>query len=150
MYQLTTRNSGVSLPTVQSIQSAVNRIFDEALSEFLAPSQQRGTSWSPAVDIYETATDLIFEVEVPGLDREAVTISIDNGHLTIGGQRTAVEEGRTHHRRERGYGKFERSFQLPASADTERVSARMDRGVLVITVPKREEARTRQIPVSIG
>ncbi len=149
MYQPTTRNSGVYLPAVQSIQSAVNRIFDEALREFMTPSRERAGEWSPAVDIYENATEFVFEVEVPGLDREAVSISIDNGHLTITGQRPEVDEARTRHRRERPYGKFERSFQLPASVDTERVSARMDKGVLVITVPKREEAKTRQIPVTV-
>jgi HSP20 family protein len=150
MYRVV-RNPGISLPAVQNIQSAVNRMFDSALDEFLGSDRTQTTAWTPPVEIYETAGELVFVVELPGLEKEEVSISFENGFLNISGERKQPEaKDRTYHRGERWYGRFERAFQLPVAADGEKIQAKLEKGVLHISIPKREEAKTRQIPVTIG
>lgn len=141
----------VSLPAVQSLQSAVNRIFDQALDDFFEPAQPRGKNSAPPVDIFETATEFCFEFEIPGLERDEISISFDDGHLSVSGERKpeASETGR-YHVNERPHGKFERSFQLPASVDPEKIAARLQNGVLQIRVSKREESKERRISIKVG
>jgi len=140
----------VSVPAVQNIQTAVNRIFDEALEEFFPNAKPRASSTVPPVDIFETSNSIVFEVELPGVDKPDVSISFDNGMLSISGLRREAEtKDRAYHRREREAGRFERSFQLPSSANPEKIEARLDKGVLSVVIPKREEAKARTIEVKV-
>lgn len=119
--------------------------------------QQRLTSesensygmWTPAVDIFEKGDDLIIRAEVPGLDQDDVDISIENNTLMLRGERkrdTEFQE-RDAYRLERSFGAFTRSFVLPKTVDSARISASYRNGVLELTLPKIEQAKLRKIEI---
>lgn len=107
--------------------------------------------WMPAVDVRETADELIVEAELPGMTAENVDVRVENGVLTISGEkRQEVEEGKegsSYHLVERRYGRFERSFTLPGSVNADGVKARFAGGVLTVTLPKAEAAKPRRIEI---
>ncbi|MFN8232675.1 MAG: Hsp20/alpha crystallin family protein [Actinomycetota bacterium] len=106
-------------------------------------------SWVPPLDVFEDDDRLVVKVELPGIDPEAVEVSVEDSTLTVSGSREFERETeeRNYHRIERRYGAFSRSLRLPQTADAERVDARFDKGVLTIEVPKREEAKPRRIEI---
>lgn len=111
----------------------------------------RGT-WVPSVDIYETDThDLVLRAELPGMSREDVEVTVENGTIVIKGEKkfdTEVKE--EHYRRiERTYGTFHRSFTLPNTVDAAKVAAEYKNGVLTVTLPFKEEARPRTVNVQV-
>jgi len=147
---LTKRQPSASVPALQNIQSTMNRLFDEILDDYFGTGRARSIGWAPPVEIYETDRELVFVAEVPGFEINDIAVSLDNSQLTIAGERKAEEEeGRQYHRNERSYGKFERSFQLPGSFDTEKIKANMKNGILRIALPKREEAKPKRIEVKV-
>ncbi len=102
----------------------------------------------PAVSIYETQDEYVFQAELPGWTRDQVSINFENQTLTLSGQRDLQNgDGRQYHRVEGFYGQFSRSFTVPGIVDSGRVEALMKDGVLTIHLPKREEAKPRQIEV---
>ena len=102
----------------------------------------------PAVTVYETKDEYVFQAELPGWTRDQVSINFENQTLTISGQRDLVsEDGRQYHRVEGFYGQFTRSFTVPGIVDFGRVEAELKNGVLTIHLPKREEAKPRTIEV---
>jgi HSP20 family protein len=106
------------------------------------------TAHGPAVTVYETADEYVFQAELPGWSREQVSINFENQTLTIGGRRELQNgDGRQYHRVEGLYGQFARSFTVPGTVDAARVEAALKDGVLTIRLPKREEAKPRQIEV---
>ena len=124
----------------------LNRMFEAAFSG----EPLRGGAWVPAVDIYETAgKDIVVKAELPEMKREDIKVAFENNVLSIEGERqfdrTAHEQ---FHRAERGYGAFLRSFTLPANVDASKVTATYQDGVLTITLPRREDAKPRQIQVN--
>ena len=124
----------------------LNRMFESACAgEPLA----RG-AWIPAVDIYETAEkDVVVKVDLPDVKKENIKITFENNVLSIEGQRelaSNVERDRFH-RLERGHGQFRRSFTLPATVDASRVDANYTDGVLTVTLPRRAEAKPKQIQI---
>lgn len=124
----------------------LNRMFETA---FGGEPIGRGT-WVPPVDIYETADkDVVVKVELPEMKREDIKVTFENDVLTIEGERQFVSnvDREQYHRVERGYGSFRRSFTLPNSVDTARVQASYQDGVLTVTLPRREEARPKQIQI---
>lgn len=145
----TRRDASTSAPALQNIQSTMNRLFDEALGDFLGPTRSRAMGWAPPVEIYETDNELVLLAEIPGLDKKDVHISFENGQLSISGERKLGEKSRNYHRNERFYGSFERTFQFPGSVDGDKISANLKDGVLHIRIPKKEEAKARQIQVSV-
>ena len=124
----------------------LNRMFESALGgEPLAHG-----AWIPAVDIYETPEkDVVVKVDLPDVKREAIKVTFENNVLTIAGQRELAPnvEGDRFHRIERGYGEFRRTFALPATVDAARVDASYQDGVLKVTLPRREEAKPKQIQI---
>lgn len=128
-----------------------NRVFDEAWNR--RAGALTGAAWAPPVDIYETDEHaLVVAAELPGLRREDIHVTVENGTLTIQGERKFCPEVRKDqvHRRERLYGEFSRSFTLPAEVDTEHVSAEYRDGALLIKLPMREEAKPKQVPVTVA
>jgi len=121
----------------------LNRMFDGAAAE-------RG-AWVPQIDVYETpAKDLVVKADLPEVKREDIKVTFENDVLTISGERVlapAVSSDQ-YHRLERGHGSFHRSFTLPTTVDGSRVSAGYQDGVLTVTLPRREEARPRQIQIN--
>ena len=108
-------------------------------------------AWVPPVDVRETTDAIEIDVELPGFSPEDVEVSLENGVLTLRGERVFEEaaEGGVWHRVERAYGAFERAFQVPRSVDPEKVGARFENGVLHLTLPKREESKPRTIKVKV-
>ena len=133
--------------------TGIDRLFNDSFDRFFEDTDRRLTNktWSPSVDVSETETEIIFTAEFPGFEKDEIDISVNEGRLSISGERPFTEEKDTkRHRVERWYGKFYRSFQLPKSADAEKISANLKNGVLTVTLPKKEEAKPRQIPVSVN
>ena len=133
--------------------AGVDRLFNNTFDRFFEDTDTRLTNrtWSPSVDVSETETEVIFTAEFPGCEKDEMDISVNEGLLSISGERQFTEKKETkHHRVERWYGKFHRSFVLPKSADAEKISANLKNGVLTVTLPKKEEAKPRQIPVSVN
>jgi len=107
--------------------------------------------WTPPVDLYETATDFVLSVEVPGLSRDQVDVHAEEHRIVIRGQRTAVPGKEIHceqyHRVERGHGPFSRAFGLPEAIDVHSVTAELKDGILTVTMPKAAGRGTRRIAV---
>lgn len=125
----------------------LDRMFDELWGRDLEP---RG--WAPPVDIFENDTrEVAIKVELPGMKREDIHITLEQNVLTISGERTyEPAPGRDQfHRMERSTGQFSRSFTLPSTLDTEKISAAYEDGILTITLPLREESKPKQIKVEV-
>jgi HSP20 family protein len=110
-------------------------------------------NWIPAADIFETENhDLVLKVELPGMTREDIEVTVENGTLVLKGQKkfdTEVKE--EHYRRiERSYGQFHRSFTLPNTVDTSKVAADYRNGILTVKLPFREDAKPRTINVDVA
>jgi HSP20 family protein len=110
------------------------------------------TTWAPAVDIYETEHELIVKADLPEVDPKELDIRVENNLLTIRGERKfekkVTEEN--YLRVERAYGSFSRSFSLANTVNSEAIKADYQNGVLTLTIPKREEAKPKQIKVNVG
>ena len=127
---------------VRLFQDAVSRLFSEA------PTAR---PWAPAVDIYENENELVLKADVPAIKLEDIKIEIENGTLTIQGERKFEKsEGKGgYHRIERSYGSFVRCFSLPETVDPEKVNAEYTGGVLTVTLAKKEVAKPRSIKVEV-
>ncbi|PYQ69640.1 MAG: molecular chaperone [Acidobacteria bacterium] len=115
---------------------------------FTAPS-----TWMPPVDIFQTGDhELVLKAELPDMTRDEIDITVENFVLTIKGEKKAVSEVKDdqYHHIERRYGTFSRSFSLPQTVDSNRVSAEYKNGVLTVRLPLREEAKPRSIKVDVA
>ena len=112
-------------------------------------AQVEELTWLPATDVKETENEYVVEADIPGLKKEDLAITVHEGLLTIKGERKKEEEVKkdNYHRVERTYGKFERVIELPGSVDEAKVAATFKDGVLRVALPKREEAKPKQIEV---
>jgi HSP20 family protein len=126
------------------------RVFQDSLSRLLSEPTSR--PWSPPVDIYETENELVLKADVPEVDPKNVAIQMENGTLTLKGERRFDEQrnGRGFHRIERGYGSFVRAFSLPDTVEPDKVKADYKNGVLTVVLPKKEVAKPRTINVEIS
>ena len=108
-------------------------------------------AWVPAVDIYETDThEVVIKAELPDVKKEDIGISVENNVLTLTGERKPEQSKREQFQRiERRFGSFSRSFTLPTSVDAGQIAASYKDGVLTIRLPRREEAKPRQITVNV-
>ncbi len=110
------------------------------------------TAWAPAVDIFETEHELVVKADLPDVDPKDLDIRVENNILTIRGERKfekKVNEDQ-YLRVERAYGAFTRSFSLANTVNSEAIKADYQNGVLTLTIPKREEAKPKQIKVNVG
>ncbi|MGD2136050.1 MAG: Hsp20/alpha crystallin family protein [Gemmatimonadales bacterium] len=109
------------------------------------------SAWCPVVDVHESKDELVLHAELPGMRPEHVDVSVENGVLTISGEKKQeVEKGdedTDYHLIERRYGRFERRFSMPRTVDAEQVDAEFSNGVLRITLPKAEAAKPRKIEI---
>jgi HSP20 family protein len=134
-----------------TLQDRINRAFRESYSggedEALTTS-----SFAPAVDVYEDEHKVTLKIEVPGIDEKDIDVRVENHTLTVHGERKIEkdEKEENYRRVERQYGSFTRTFTLPQTVDTENVSATYDKGVLTVGLPKKAEAKPKQIKVSVG
>ena len=133
--------------------TGIDRLFNEFMGRSLRQVEEEtaACAWTPAVNILEREEGIVISADLPGLKAEDVDVTVDNGILTIKGERTLEEvaEGETYHRVERSYGSFERSFSIPNSVDPKKIEARFSNGEMTITLPKREESKPRSVKVKV-
>ena len=126
------------------------RMFEDSFSRLLnEPAANR--PWAPAVDIYETENELVLKADVPDVDQKDIDVRVENQTLTISGERKFEQQdnAKGFHRIERSYGAFSRSFAVPNSFDTDKITATYRNGVLSVALPKKEAAKPRQIKVAV-
>src|SRR5260370_26818068 len=138
--------------TMQDRMNRMNRLFRESYSPEGPEEALTTTGFAPLVDIYEDEHNITLKIEVPGIDEKDIDVRIENNTLTVHGERKIEKEEKEENFRrvERQYGSFTRSFTLPSSVDSEKVQAHYDKGVLKIALPKKAEAKPKQIKVSVG
>ncbi len=126
------------------------RLFEDAVTRLMS-EPRTGRPWSPPVDILETEDELVLKADLPDLKLEDIDVRVENETLSIKGERRFEREanGKGYHRIERSYGSFVRSFSVPSSVDTEKVSADYKSGVLTIKLPKKEAAKPKQVKVEV-
>ena len=134
-----------------TLQDRMNRLFRETQGNSQDESLT-SSSFAPAVDVYEDEHNVTLKIEVPGIDEKDIDVRIENNTLTVHGERKIEKEEKeeNYRRVERQYGSFTRTFNLPPTVDAEKVQADYDKGVLKITLPKKAEAKPKQIKVNVG
>jgi HSP20 family protein len=137
-----------------NLSQSMERLFDEMVGRGLwRTSEERPLrgSWVPAVNILERQDAMVITADLPGLKAEDVEVTVEDGTLSIRGERKLEEvaEGETYHRVERLYGAFERTFTLPNSIDVEKIEARFSNGEMVLALPKREESKPRSVKIKV-
>jgi len=133
-----------------TLQEQINRVFNNVLERGAEDSNL--TSWAPAVDIFETEHELVVKADLPDVDSKDLDIRVENNILSIRGERKfekKVSEDK-YLRVERAYGSFSRSFSLANTVNPEAIKADYSNGVLTLTIPKREEAKPKQIKINVG
>src|SRR6266403_4040639 len=140
------------LSAMQDRMNRVNRLFRESYSPEGPEEALTTTALAPPVDIYEDEHNIILKIEVPGIDEKDIDVRIQNNTLTVHGERKIEKEEKEENFRrvERQYGSFTRTFALPTTVDAEKVSANYDKGILKIALPKKAEAKPKQIKVNVG
>src|ERR1700690_1763966 len=130
-----------SFGRLSSLQDELDRLFESPL-----------TGWEPALDVHEDKDNFAVRTELPGLKREDIEVSFQDGTLVISGERKAEEnaEGTEVHRQERVYGKFQRILTLPTPIAADKIKAQYKDGVLTVTLPKAEEAKPKKIDVNVS
>ena len=128
-----------------------SRSFNDVIDEFFSTANNyRNDNFLPSVDVSETDTQFHIEVELPGMNKEDITIDLEKSRLTISGERKREnkEEGKNFHRLESHYGTFSRSFYLPDTINEETVNAKYENGILNITIDKSEDKVKRNIEIA--
>ncbi len=119
-------------------------------SEDVARAASARRAWAPPVDVYEDETAIVVRAELPGLDPEDVSVTVDKNVLTLEGERRLARgEKETVHRVESSHGAFKRSFALPKTVEADAIEAKLERGVLTVRLPKRAEVQPRKIAVKV-
>lgn len=154
------RETGLDIfEDLEGFQNEMNRLFNGTLHRpgkkgSLFRSGEKGNGgalWAPAVDIIDEKDDIRVRADLPGMKKEEIEVSVNNDTLSIKGEKREEKEikEKDYVRSERYYGAFHRSFTLPAGVDSQKVNAAYKDGVLEITLPKREDAKPKQIKVDI-
>jgi HSP20 family protein len=131
------------------LRGELDRLFD---SSFAPAFRTPGSSnrWTPALDVYQDKDQFTVVAELPGLKKEDIELSLHDGVLTISGERKQEKKGEEGYKNERFFGRFQRSVTLPRSVDGDKVRATYQDGILKVVLPKAEEAKPKQIEVSVG
>jgi len=134
------------------LQDRINRVFTDTYGRADEGLMSSG-NWAPPVDIYQNGDhEVVLKAELPDMTREDIEITVDNGTLTLKGEKKLSSEVKEEHFRriERHYGTFSRSFSLPRTVDAAKVAAEYKNGVLTVRLPLREEAKPRQVKVEVA
>ncbi len=135
---------------LNTLQDRMNRLFDDAGRTWRTDEPAATTSWSPSVDIFETEGDIVVKAELPGMDRKDIQLNLENNVLSLRGERKFQKETKdeNYHGIGRSYGVFSRSFSIPTTVDEEKIRADYKDGVLKIILPKKEQAKPKQIKIA--
>ena len=133
-----------------TLQDQINRLFNDTFER--TGEQSNLSAWAPAVDIYETAQELVVKADLPDVDPKDLDIRVENNLLTIRGERKFEKKVNEENylRVERSFGSFARSFTLANTVNSDAIKADYQNGVLTLNIPKREEAKPKQIKVNVG
>jgi HSP20 family protein len=133
-----------------TLRDELNTLFEMPLWSGFGRQTQLFGAWTPAMDVYQNNDSVVAMIELPGMKKEDIEISLHDGVLTIAGERKSeVKEGENSARSERLVGRFRRSVTLPARVDVNKVSASYKDGILTVTLPKAEDAKPKQIQVNV-
>jgi len=138
---------------LSALQERMNRLFEDLFPVTRREKEELNAgTFYPAIDIYEEDKEIILKAELPGIKKKDVHVEINDGVLTLRGERKFENEDKrdNYHRIERGYGSFHRSFTLPTAVDRDKIKAHYKDGLLEVTLPKAEEAKPKSIPVEVN
>lgn len=133
------------------LRDEIDRLFEAPLAE-LARGSQLLSGWTPALDMFEDRDNVYVRLEVPGMKKEDIELSLHDGSLSISGERKGEEksqEGEVY-RSERFFGRFQRTITLPTTVASDKVKAQYKDGILSVTLPKAEEAKPKHIDVNVS
>jgi len=132
---------------VSTMREDMERLFDSMLSRY--PRERVQAVWAPSIDVEETNDAMIIRVELPGMKREDIKVTVAEDTVTISGERKYENDrkDRTFHRVERAYGSFQRAIALPVSVQGDKAEASYRAGVLELTLPKAERVKAREITI---
>jgi len=127
-------------------------VFDDVFQGLFPAERPQVQTWTPSLDVQETEDDYVVRLEVPGVDPDGLELTIHENTLVVKGEKAAAEEreGEKAHVVERRYGSFERSLRFPLPVEADQAQAETKHGVLSIRLPKRAEAKARQIEIKRG
>jgi HSP20 family protein len=138
---------------LQDMSQRLNQIFTRPF-DGLGSGRQLLTvaEWSPAVDVSETDGEYVIKAELPEVKKEDVKVTMEDGVLTLEGERKQEKEekGKRYHRIERSYGSFMRSFELPDNVDTSKAKAEYKDGMLTLSLPKSEKAKSKALEIKVS
>ncbi len=139
---------------IQTIQTELNRLIEEywqspaAVGPNAEPTDLASTAWTPAIDLFETATEMVLMVDLPGVDPASIDLSLTGNVLSLRGEKASAEvPGGRSRAKERPAGTFRRQITLTETVDFDRVQAQAKDGVLTVRLPKQETARSRTITI---
>jgi HSP20 family protein len=139
---------GRAFDRLATLREEMDGLFDTSFRSFFRTPGSFST-WSPAIDVYQDKDQFTVIAEVPGMKKEDLVLSLHNGVLTISGERKREQKSEQGFTSERYVGRFQRSVTLPASVDANQVKASYEDGLLKVILPKSEEAKPKQIEVSV-
>lgn len=128
------------------------RIFEDFFEDFPFSWSESRSKWHPAVDILEKDGNLILRAELPGMNEKDIELKLEGDTLILKGERKMESEDKkeNYHRIESFYGSFTRTFRLPDTVDTDKISADYKNGVLTVTLPQKPDVKPREIPVTVN
>ncbi|MBN2406340.1 MAG: Hsp20/alpha crystallin family protein [Elusimicrobia bacterium] len=141
---------------LENLHQDMNKLFNLSFSQW--PDENRGTlpasySWAPSIDVQNRKDKLVVKAELPGMEKDDVKITLEDNYLVIKGEKKQEDEkedkDKGYYHRECVYGSFQRAVSLPADVDAGKIDASYKNGVLKITLPKKEEAKPKQIDINI-
>jgi HSP20 family protein len=135
---------------METLQNRINRLFDgNFFPSFSLDDDMSLGNWRPVVDIYENEDTVVVKAELPGVDKKDIKVDLKDGVLTLSGERSHEKEVKeeNYYRKERAFGKFHRSFNVPADIDPDKIKAEFKDGVLNVEIPKPEEKKPKKIAV---
>lgn len=140
------------LNELEAISSHLNRMFGRpAVPGAMAHDLLKMADWTPSVDVSETDKEFVIKAEIPGVKKEDVKVTVENGMLTIKGERKMEKEekGKKFHRVECSYGSFVRSFRIPDGVDESKVKAEFKDGVMNVALPKSEKTKSKALEIPV-
>lgn len=151
-FQRRPARSSSALPMVDEMENRMRKFFDEGLLSLDGDVLPQSIGWTPAMDIVETTDNVTLTAELPGLERKDVDISVDDGMLTVRGEKSdeRTREGVQYHFVERSYGSFQRAFALPRTVDASKITAEFGKGVLTVVMPKTPEAKAKGRKIEVA
>jgi HSP20 family protein len=137
---------------VESLQQQMNRLFNAVLDPGMSREAGALPSWSPPMDLIEDGDHFVLRADLPGMSEDEISVECEDNVLTVSGERAAEHEGRGegYRRIERASGRFARSLTLPESVDPDSIQARLEKGVLELTIPRPEERKPRRVSINVG